>query len=67
MAEVVQQADALRNLPKEELQAQLQSLRQELWQARLKTKTGALQQTHQLGRAKRSIARILTILKEKHG
>jgi len=67
MADAATKAPGLRNVPEEELQSQLHNLRQELWQSRLKAKTGALQQTHQMQRARRSIARILTILKERHG
>ena len=52
----------LRALPATELQAQLQTLRQELWQRRLKTKDGSLQQTHQLRLVRRQIARVQTLL-----
>ena len=55
----------LRGLGPAELQAQLEKLRQELWDQRVKAKEGALQQTHQLSEARRQIARIQTILREQ--
>ena len=54
----------LRALPPVELQAQLQTLRQELWQRRLKAKDGSLKQTHQLRFVRRQIARVQTLLRE---
>ena len=55
----------LRGLPAAELRQQIQQLRQELWQQRLKARDGSLQQTHQLGAARRHIARIETVLSEQ--
>ena len=48
----------LRALPVAELQTQLQTLRQELWQHHVKAKDGSLQQTHQLRLVRRQIARV---------
>ena len=65
MAEKPSGAKELRGLGPVELQAQLEKLRQELWEQRVKAKEGALPQTHQLGEARRQIARIHTILREQ--
>ncbi len=64
MAEKSPRAEALRALPVSDLQAQLRQLQQELWQHRLKTQDGSLQQTHLVRRMKRQIARVHTILQE---
>ena len=56
---------ALREQPAADLQASVQKLRQELWEHRLKTKEGALQQTHLIRAARRQVARIQTLLREK--
>ena len=58
-------AKDLRGLPDTDLQEQLAALRQELWQDRVKTSTGALPQVHQLQAARRQIARIHTLLRER--
>ena len=55
----------LRALPDADIQQQLDALRQELWQSRLKAKEGSLQQTHQIPAARRQIARIHTLLAER--
>ena len=67
MAEQRMNAQALRQLPAEELHTQLASLRQELWQGRMKVDTGAVPQSHHVSHVRRQIARILTILQEHHG
>ncbi len=48
-----------------ELKEQIEQLRQDLWQQRLKAREGSLQQTHQLSAGRRYIARINTILNEQ--
>lgn len=48
-----------------ELKEQIEQLRQELWQQRLKAREGGLQQTHQLSLGRRQIARIQTIIHEQ--
>ena len=58
-------AKALRGLGAADLQAQLDKLRHELWEQRVKAKEGALPQTHLLGAARKQIARIQTILREQ--
>ena len=65
MAEKLPKVKDLRALPTTELQGQLQSLRQEFWQHRLKAKDGSLQQTHQLRLVRRQIARVQTLLREQ--
>ena len=67
MAEKRLRADTLRTLPEDELRAQLQTLRREIWDATMKAGRGALQQHHQLREARRQIARILTVLRGRHG
>ncbi len=64
MAEKLPAAKELRAMPPTELQERLRTLRQELWQQRIKAKDGALQQTSQLGALRRQIARIHTLMRE---
>ncbi len=66
MPDKVVRTKELRGMPVAELSSQLQLLRKELWQQRVKTKDGSLQQTHRLGQVRRQIARIHTIMKEQH-
>ena len=62
MVEKRPHAKELRAMPEADLKAQLEIIRRELWQQRLKVKDGSLQQTHHLRTGKRQIARILTVL-----
>ena len=55
----------LRALPDAELQAQLETLKRELWNQRLKIKDGSLQQNHHIALARRQIARLLTVARER--
>ena len=57
-------AKALRELPRADLLAQVEKLRQELWQHRIKTKEGATAEMHHIPALRRQIARIHTVLKE---
>ncbi len=57
-------AKALRELPRADLLAQVEKLRQELWQHRIKTKEGAAAEMHHIPALRRQIARIHTVLKE---
>ena len=59
-------AHALRTVPEAELRVQLEALRRERWDAQRKAKDGSLQQPHRFGEARRQIARILTVLGERH-
>lgn len=58
-------AKELRGLSEAELQNQLEQLRRELWDARVKVKDGALTQTHVLSATRRQVARLQTILREQ--
>ena len=64
MAEKRPGTKELRGLPEADIRAQLAKLRQDLWQQRVKTREGALPQTHQLRLMRRQIARIQTVLAE---
>ena len=65
MADKQPKAKELRTMPAADLNAQIQSLRQELWSHRTKARDGALQQTHVLRVLRRQEARIQTILREQ--
>ena len=67
MAEAVVTVKELRGQSEAELAAQLDKLRQEMWQTRMKVRDGALQQHHLLSRARRQVAQIQTILRERRG
>jgi ribosomal protein L29 len=67
MAQPLPKAKELRGLSPPERQAQLDKLRQELWQARQKVKEGSLQQMHLLPALRRQIARLLTVMNEHRG
>ena len=58
-------AKDLRDVPNTELQERLAQVRKELWQHRLKSIDGSLQQTHLITAARQNIARIQTILNEQ--
>ena len=64
MAQKLATAKALRELPRADLLAQVEKLRQELWQHRIKTKEGAATAMHHIPVLRRQIARIHTVLKE---
>ena len=65
MAQKLPKAKDLRALPDPEIRTELEKLRQELWQYRLKVKDGSLQQAHHVPLVKRQIARIQTVLRER--
>lgn len=65
MAEKLPRAKELRALPPEDVRAQLQKLRQEAWQHRLKVREGAAQHTALLRTLRRQIARVQTVLAER--
>ena len=60
-------ADELRQKTKDELQQELTALLREHFNLRMQKATGQLGQTHQLGRVRRDIARVKTVLTEKAG
>lgn len=55
----------LRQKTKDELQQELTALLREHFNLRMQKATGQLGQTHQLGRVRRDIARVRTVLTEK--
>ena len=65
MAQKLPKTKDLRALPDPEIRTELEKLRQEQWQHRLKAKDGSLQQSHHLPLIKRQIARILTVIRER--
>jgi ribosomal protein L29 len=60
-------SQALRQMPEQELQEHLAKLRQERWQGRIKTATSGSQPSHRFAKIRRQIARVLTVLQERHG
>ena len=64
MSKKTPSAKELRAVPEADLKAQLEALRQELWQSRAKARQGALQQTHVLRSLRRQIARAQTVLRK---
>jgi large subunit ribosomal protein L29 len=60
-------ARELRDLTDEELELRLADTRQELFNLRFQSATGALEQPARLKLAKREIARILTVRNEREG
>jgi large subunit ribosomal protein L29 len=60
-------ARELRDLTDEELDMRLADTRQELFNLRFQSATGALENSARLRHAKREIARILTIRNEREG
>ena len=60
-------ASELREKSVEELNNQQRELLEEQFKQRMKLASGQLSQTHQLGKVRRDIARVKTILREKQG
>ena len=60
-------AKELRDLSLEELEAKERELRGELFNARVKHSTGQLENTAKLRTVRRDVARLETVLREKHG
>ena len=57
--------DALRAMKLDELHAELERLRRHLFDLRAQAVTEKLEDPTQLGKARRGIARVLTVLKER--
>jgi large subunit ribosomal protein L29 len=55
----------LRNLSPEELQREESELREELWKLRLQMTTGQIQNPHRVRAARRDLARLLTVRRER--
>jgi large subunit ribosomal protein L29 len=58
-------ASQLRDLTPEELEAKALELRGELWNARVKKATGQLENNALLGKLRRDVARVQTVLRQK--
>jgi large subunit ribosomal protein L29 len=58
-------AKEMRDLTEQELAAQVETLRKDLFGLRFANATGELDNTAGLGRAKRDLARALTVAREK--
>lgn len=56
----------LREVPKEELEQKILSLKEELFNLRYQAKTGRLEKSSRIRNTKKDIARINTIIKEKN-
>jgi large subunit ribosomal protein L29 len=59
--------EELRSLSEEELVAKSGELKGELFNVRIKKSTGQLENTAKTGLLRRDVARVETILREKHG
>ncbi|MCA0402575.1 MAG: 50S ribosomal protein L29 [Proteobacteria bacterium] len=57
----------LRNMTADELQTELLSIRREQFNLRLKKASGSLDKTHLITMARKTVARIKTIMSEKAG
>jgi len=57
----------LRNLSKQELGEKVVALKKSLYEIRIQKATGRIEKPSRIREARREIARILTILKEKEG
>ena len=55
----------LRNMTLQELEQKIHSLKEQLFNLRYQAKTARLEKPSQIGKVKRDIARILTIIKER--
>jgi len=58
-------ASSLREMTREELEQKLKELRGALFNLRFQHATSQLENTAQLGKTRRSIARILTVIRER--
>lgn len=59
------QSNELRNKSVEELKSELSNLQREQFNLRFQLKTGSLQQTDNVKKVRRDIARVKTVLAEK--
>ncbi|EKF74420.1 50S ribosomal protein L29 [Alcanivorax hongdengensis A-11-3] len=60
-------ASELRDKSVEELQQEQLNLLEQQFKLRMKSASGQLSKTHELGTVRRNIARVKTILREKQG
>ncbi len=56
----------VRNLSNDQLVDKVREFREELFNLRFRNSTGELENTARLGEAKRSLARTLTVARERH-
>jgi large subunit ribosomal protein L29 len=59
------QLDKLRNMTPEDLAQEEQQLREEIWKLRLQIATGQLQAPQKVRLARRGLARVLTVRRER--
>ena len=60
------QAKDLRNMTAAELETKLQELKKELFNLRFQHAVNQLENPHQIAEVKHDIARVMTVLNEKH-
>ena len=60
------QLDKLRNMTPEDLSQEERQLREEIWKLRLQIATGQLQAPQKVRSARRDLARVLTVRRERH-
>ncbi len=65
MADKYPRATELKELPVDELNTQIKTIRQDLWNARIKVQNGSMQQVNTLKQMRRQIARIETVITAK--
>jgi large subunit ribosomal protein L29 len=63
--EMALQPNKLRNMSDAELNKEEEQLRQGVWKLRLQLSTGQLQDPQKVARARRDLARVLTIKRER--
>ena len=57
--------EEMRAMPATELRGRIDGLKQEMWKQRIKAKSGALQQVHQISAMRKQIAQIETMLSQQ--
>ena len=62
---MVRPADALRDLPSEELEVKLAEVKEELFNLRFQSVTGQLDNPMRIKQVRREVARIMTIMRER--
>ncbi len=65
MAKVKARLGELRNMSPEELGKEERELREEIWKLELQQSTGQLQDTNRVVKARRDLARLLTVRRER--
>jgi large subunit ribosomal protein L29 len=57
--------DEVRNLSDEQLREELENARREVFNLRFRAVTRQLSSTHEVGKARQKVARILTVIRER--